>query len=95
MSDKDRKALYKLADNLNDVWNHPDIDIRLKKRILQTLIREIIVDINGDSSLAVVIHWMGGVHTEHRIKRRKKVRFQNDQQKKNQNPCQRFSRCCC
>ena len=82
MSEKDRKELYKLADNLNEVWNHPDIDIRFKKRILQTVIHEISVDINEDSSLTAVIHWMGGVHTEHRIKRRKrKERYQNDQQK--------------
>jgi hypothetical protein len=61
----DRKVFENLAEDLGRIWNDPQTDIRLKKRILRTLIEEVIVDIDraiGETSL--VIHWKGGVHTE-------------------------------
>lgn len=75
LSEPERQLLYQLSANFNRVWQHPQVDVRLKKRLLQILIQEIIVDLVEDNSLTVVIHWMGGVHTEHRIKRRKKAQF--------------------
>jgi DNA invertase Pin-like site-specific DNA recombinase len=60
-----------LARQLEAVWNDSETDIRLKKRIIRTLIREVIADV--DSSLGEVIlmiHWKGGVHTERRVPRR-------------------------
>lgn len=73
LTEQDRKEFRKLASNLPELWNHPDTDIRIKKRILKTLIKEIIVDINDDHSINAVIHWMGGAHTQYQIKRRKKT----------------------
>lgn len=62
-----------LARQLEAVWNDSETDVRLKKRIIRTLIREVIADV--DSSLGEVIlmiHWKGGVHTERRVARRRR-----------------------
>jgi hypothetical protein len=62
-----------LADDLEAVWNDPESDSRLKKRIVRTLIREVVADIDHQrSEVVLVIHWQGGVHTELRVPRRKR-----------------------
>jgi DNA invertase Pin-like site-specific DNA recombinase len=62
-----------LADDLEAVWNDPKSDARLKKRIVRTLIREVVADIDQETSeVILVIHWQGGVHTELRVPRRKR-----------------------
>ena len=62
-----------LAEDLSRVWDDPQTDIRLKKRILRALIREIIVDIDDETSeIVLIIHWKGGVHTELRTRRRRR-----------------------
>ncbi len=65
--------LMGLAAELEAVWNSPDIDARLKKRIVRTLIHEIVVDIDADAGeIILVVHWKGGVHTELRLPRRRR-----------------------
>ena len=62
-----------LAADLEAVWSDPETDARLKKRILRTLIRDIIVDVDYQAAaVAVIIHWKGGVHTELRLPRRRR-----------------------
>lgn len=64
---------HDLAADLEAVWSDPETDARLKKRILRTLIRDIIVDIDDHAAaVVVVIHWKGGVHTELRLPRRRR-----------------------
>jgi DNA invertase Pin-like site-specific DNA recombinase len=59
-----------LKDNLRDVWWNSDIDIRLKKRIIRTLIEEIVADVEADASeVVLIIHWKGGMHSELRVPR--------------------------
>jgi len=72
LTEQDRKQLYNLGEDLTCIWNHPKADNKIKKRIIQTFIEEIIVDIAEDNNLMVFIHWMGGLHTKHRIKRRRR-----------------------
>lgn len=69
LSDNDRNALDQLADDLPQLWQHPQTDVRIKKRILNTLITGIMVDISPDNCFIVSIHWAGGKHTQYRIKR--------------------------
>ena len=66
-----------LAGNLQTVWQAPTTDARLKKRITRTLIHEVIADIDdkktdGSGEIVLIIHWMGGVHTELRLPRRRR-----------------------
>ncbi len=62
-----------LAGNLESLWNDPGADERTKKRLLRTLIREIVVDIDEQTSeVVLLIHWKGGVHTPLRLPRRRR-----------------------
>jgi hypothetical protein len=62
-----------LAGDLEAVWSDPNTDMRTKKRILRTLIREIVVDIDdGNRELVLLIHGKGGVHTQLRLPRRRR-----------------------
>jgi DNA invertase Pin-like site-specific DNA recombinase len=74
-----REDFVDLAADLEAIWQHPQSDARLKKRIVRTLMREIVVDIDAAASeVILVIHWTGGVHTELRLPRRR--RGQNSRQ---------------
>ena len=62
-----------LAGDLRAVWTAPTTDARLKKRIVRTLIHEVVADIDVEAAeIVLLIHWMGGVHTELRLPRRRK-----------------------
>lgn len=62
-----------LAAELETLWNSREANIRLKKRIVRTLIEEIIVDVNAEAGeIVLIIHWKGGVHTELRLSRRRR-----------------------
>jgi DNA invertase Pin-like site-specific DNA recombinase len=62
-----------LAGDLEALWNDPQADERTKKRLLRALIREIVVDIDEQTSeVVLLIHWKGGVHTPLRLPRRRR-----------------------
>lgn len=62
-----------LAENLRTVWTAPTTDARLKKRIVRTLINEVVADLDdGTSEIVLVIHWVSGVHTELRLPKRRR-----------------------
>lgn len=62
-----------LASDLEKVWNEPNADVRLKKRIVRALIEEVVADTDSEAGeIILVIHWKGGVHTELRLPRRRR-----------------------
>jgi len=66
-------ALDALRDNLKAVWSAPTTDARLKKRIVRTVIQEVVADIDPDAAaIVLLVHWVGGVHTELRLPRRRR-----------------------
>jgi hypothetical protein len=68
-----RDEFLKSASHLHSVWDSPSADVRLKKRIIRTLIHEIVADVDGQAGeVILVIHWKGGVHTELRLARRRR-----------------------
>jgi hypothetical protein len=68
-----REEFEQLAADVEAVWNQPHADVRLKKRIVRTLIDEVVVDVDADAGeVILVIHWKGGVHTELRLPRRRR-----------------------
>jgi len=74
-----REQFEDLASELEAVWSCSETDVRLKKRILRTLIYEIIVDVDADAGeIILTLHWKGGVHTKLRLPRRR--RGQNSSQ---------------
>lgn len=69
----DAAACQHLAEDLEAVWNDPPGDARLKKRIVRTLIREVLADVDVPAGeIVLVSHWQGGVHTELRVPRRRR-----------------------
>ncbi|MCP5092663.1 MAG: recombinase family protein, partial [Gammaproteobacteria bacterium] len=65
--------LTALAIDLAALWDHPDTDVRLKKRIVRTLIHEVVVEVDAEAGeIVLIVHWQGGVHTELRVARRRR-----------------------
>lgn len=66
-------SFSELAEDFEAVWTAPTTDARLKKRIVRTLIHEAVADLDdATSEIVIVIHWVGGAHTEHRLPRRRR-----------------------
>lgn len=63
-----RNELVALANDLPRLWEHPDSPNELKKRILRTILKEIIASSDGDS-ICMLLHWQGGDHTELRLRK--------------------------
>ena len=62
-----------LAEDLEAVWSAPTTDARLKKRIVRTVIHEAVADLDGRTAeIVILVHWVGGAHTEHRLPRRRR-----------------------
>jgi DNA invertase Pin-like site-specific DNA recombinase len=66
-------SLTDLADDLQSVWQAPATDARLRKRIVRTVVQEVIADLDeAAGEIVLLIHWVGGVHTELRLPRRRR-----------------------
>jgi DNA invertase Pin-like site-specific DNA recombinase len=60
-----RQQLLTLGDDLEQLWDHPDSPVVLKKRILRTVLQEVIADtIDEPPGVRLKLHWAGGAHTE-------------------------------
>src|SRR3954447_2697997 len=69
----DPVALGRLASDLKTVWSAPTTDARLKKRIVRTLIQEIVADLDDASAeIVLVVHWVGGAHSQIRLPKRRR-----------------------
>ena len=68
LGEAERERLLRLGFDLQDAWHHPAASAALKKRILRTVIEEIVVDVDeSNKEIAFRIHWVGGVHSPLRI----------------------------
>ena len=63
LSENTRRELLALAADLPKLWNHPDSSPEFKKRILRTVLVEIVARCEKDV-VHLVLHWQGGDHTE-------------------------------
>lgn len=62
-----------LATDLWAVWSTPTTSARLKKRIVRTVIQEVVADIDDEASeIVLLIHWIGGADTELRLPKRRR-----------------------
>ena len=69
----DPAAFAMLASDLKTVWSASTTDARLKKRIVRTVIQEVVADIDREAAeIVLVVHWIGGVHSEMRLPRRRR-----------------------
>jgi Helix-turn-helix domain len=69
-SEEERQRLLRLGGDLEALWNHPAAPATLKKRILRTVLVEIILDRTENPPLnRLRLHWAGGAHTELFVRR--------------------------
>jgi hypothetical protein len=67
----DEKTLARLAHlgkYFEQAWKSNNCNNQAKKRIIRTIIEEIVVR-RDDRELILIVHWIGGVHTELRFER--------------------------
>lgn len=62
VTEEERGRLMQLGADLEQAWHHADATPANRKRILRTVLREIVVRIEGQQ-IDLVLHWQGGDHT--------------------------------
>jgi hypothetical protein len=70
LSTREKERLLELGSDLRLLWHHSAAPVALKKRILRTVLEEIVVNNTDDPPQHVLhLHWKGGIHTELRVAR--------------------------
>lgn len=78
LSQEQRERILALGANLRSLWDDVKAPLDLKKRILRTAIREIVVQTNDVCArIELVIHWAGGVHTRLHVPKNRYGRNKN------------------
>ena len=62
LSQSQRQRLLALGTDLSQAWDHPKASAETRKRILRTVLKEILVRVQ-DGQIQLVLHWQGGDHT--------------------------------
>lgn len=82
VTQEEKQRLLELGRDLPALWNHPSAADDLKKRILRTVLEEIIIQDNADRTFHVLyLHWKGGTHTELQVRRNTTGKKPNDTDK--------------
>lgn len=72
LTENQRRRLLTLGQDLSAAWHDPAAPPALKKRILRTVLHEIVADVSHDTGhVEMRLHWAGGVHTELRVRKNK------------------------
>ncbi len=72
LTPEQRRELEMLSQDFGRLWSHPEISPSLRKQLLRTAIREIVVTHDQDHQrLEFTIHWEGDVCTCLTVKKRK------------------------
>ena len=68
LSEEQRRTLLGLGADLRRLWEHPQSQPEWKKRIVRTLMSEIVVSTDG-AEMQLLVHWRGGDHTQLRFEK--------------------------
>jgi hypothetical protein len=78
LAEDDRQQLMTLGRDLDLVSDYPKCPVHLQKRILRTVVREIIVSEHENAScILMTVHWFGGGHTHLEANRRPQGQHDN------------------
>jgi excisionase family DNA binding protein len=70
LSDEQKAKLLDIGRDLSELWNHPRASATLKKRVLRTVLEEIMISDDSEKrNHLLVLHWKGGVHTKLQVPR--------------------------
>ncbi len=65
LTEEQKNRILHLGRDVSALWEHRAAPVELKKRILRTVLNEIIVDnLDQPSVHSLVLHWQGGIHTK-------------------------------
>ena len=71
----DWKKFSELSGHLHQIFNSEKCNQQIKKRIIRTLINEIVIDIDKQTQMInATIHWNGGIHSQVHAKTRSRGR---------------------
>jgi len=68
LSPVETDRLMNLGADLETVWNHPSASAETRKRILRTVLEEIVVTL-AEGRIELLLHWRGGDHTRLSVRR--------------------------
>jgi len=72
LSETEQVRLLELGRDLPSLWNHDAATAEMKKRVLRTVLEDIMIgDDASRTNHLLVLHWKGGVHTELSVVRNK------------------------
>ena len=66
LSEEQRRTLLGLGADLRRLWEHPQSQPEWRKRIVRTVMTEILVTADG-ADVQLLLHWRGGDHTQLRF----------------------------
>lgn len=69
LDEHERRRLLELGEHFADVWNSEACPVEIKKRILRTVLREVVATEPAKGTLKFVLHWQGGTHTSFEMPR--------------------------
>lgn len=65
VSEKNRGRILQMGENFREVWESEHCSAETKKKIIRTVVEEVIVNMNdSEGMLHFIIHWKGGCHTD-------------------------------
>ena len=65
LEEVEEEEIVELGENFQNVWQSERCPVELKKKIIRTVVEEVIVTLDeAGKMLHFVIHWKGGTHTE-------------------------------
>jgi excisionase family DNA binding protein len=70
LSQSERQHLLALGADPSRAWDHPKASAETRKRILRTVLKEILVCVQ-DGQIQLVLHWEGGDHTAFALSKNK------------------------
>jgi DNA invertase Pin-like site-specific DNA recombinase len=75
LAKEEEEKILLLGERFSDVWDSENCPVELKKKIVRTVVEEVIVnEEDGGERLRFVIHWKGGSHTEFGMRRPRMAR---------------------
>lgn len=68
LTDEEQQELLSLGRRFPDVWENEAATPTMKKRIIRTVIEELVVNLDEETEkLTFTVHWKGGTHTQYRM----------------------------
>lgn len=62
---EEREEILQMGERFESVWESQDCPIETKKKIIRTVVEEVIVNLDDEKEmLRFIIHWAGGTHTQ-------------------------------